>query len=390
MNSNDNSPPAAAKGFGGKLSATLKMVKIAHTVFAMPFALVGWAFAWVCVREAEEMRPEWHSLASDALPQIAKDAGFAGMPWLWTLIWVIVAMVGARSFAMAFNRIVDRKIDAENPRTAKREIPAGVLSLRFAWGFTLGSAALFCLACLMLNPRTLMLAPVALLVVGGYSLTKRFTALCHVVLGAGLALAPIGAWLAVMGGAVDAAIGLPFAPFGLELFGTLPEGAVLNSVTTTPGAVAFHTLPVLLGLGVVLWVAGFDIIYSLQDEGFDRERKLHSIPALLGKAKALMVSRVFHLLAWCSWLGAIVLMRSGGPALYLHALVGGNVPEGYTPQHSLGFLSFVGLALVGACLVFEHALVKPNNLKHVNAAFFTLNGVIGLAFGALIIMDLWV
>lgn len=386
----DSASPQAL-GFFATFKATLSMVKIAHTIFAMPFALMGWALALCMVREAEAMRPDWGNLASNALPKIAHELGFADMPWLWTLIWVIVAMVGARSFAMAFNRIVDAKIDAQNPRTAKREIPAGVLSKRFAWGFALGSALLFCFACLMLNPRTLMLAPVALLIVGGYSLTKRFTALCHMVLGAGLALAPIGAWLAVMGGAVDSVIGLPFAPFGLELFGQLPPDAVFNSVTTTPGAVAFHPLPVLLGLGVLLWVAGFDIIYSLQDENFDREQKLHSIPALLGAKRALMLSRLLHLIAWGCWLGAVLYVRSGVPAQYLASMSADHIMlDSYTPQHQLGFISFIGLALVAACLIYEHSLVKADDLRKVDAAFFTLNGVIGLAFSALILLDLWI
>ena len=269
------------------VAATLSMIKFAHTVFALPFALLAAVLA----------------------------AG--GIPPLPTLGWILVAMVGARSAAMSFNRIADRHVDAKNPRTASRELPAGVLSVRFTALFCVASAGLFVLASSQLNRLCLLLSPVALAVVLGYSLTKRVTALSHLVLGLSLAIAPVGAWIAVTG--------------------------------------SFALVPVVLALAVVLWVAGFDVLYSLQDEAFDREQGLLSIPARLGNRRALLVSALFHA-------GALALLYA------VFALAGG------------GLLFGAGVVLAGAFLVRQHAIVKPGDLSRVDAAFFTANGWLSIVF----------
>ena len=262
-------------------AATLSMIRFAHTVFAMPFALLSAVLA----------------------------AG--GLPSGGTLLWIVIAMVGARSAAMSFNRIVDHEVDSRNPRTASRELPSGVLTRRFAALFCAGSAALFVLAAAQLNRLCLLLSPVALTVVLGYSLTKRFTTLSHLVLGLSLAIAPVGAWIAVTG--------------------------------------AFALVPVVLALAVVFWVAGFDVIYSLQDEAFDREQGLRSLPARLGSRRALLVSALFHAASLALLFGAFAL-ATGGPLFGL------------------------GVLLAGTFLVRQHAIVKPGDLSRVDAAFFTANG----------------
>ena len=263
------------------------MIRFAHTVFAMPFALLAAVLA----------------------------AG--GVPPLATLAWILVAMVGARSAAMSFNRIADRDVDARNPRTATRELPSGVLTVRFAVLFCVASAALFVFAAAQLNRLCLILSPVALAVVLGYSLTKRFTALSHLVLGLSLGIAPVGAWIAVTG--------------------------------------EFALLPVVLSVAVVFWVAGFDVIYSLQDEAFDREQGLKSLPARVGNRRALLVSALFHAAALACLYGSFVL--SGG-----------------------GLLFGLGVILAGAFLVRQHAIVKPGDLSRVDAAFFTANGWLSIVF----------
>ncbi len=281
--------PGAAAPRPHAIVATLSMIKFAHTVFALPFALLSAVLA----------------------------AG--GIPPLPKLFWILVAMVGARSAAMSFNRIADRDVDAQNPRTASRELPSGVLSVRFTAFFCAASAALFVFAAAQLNRLCLVLSPVALAIVLGYSLTKRFTSLSHVVLGVSLAIAPVGAWIAVTG-------------------------------TLSP-------LPVALALAVVFWVAGFDVIYSLQDEAFDREQGLKSLPAHLGNRRALLYSALFHAAALVFLLAAFLL--SGG-----------------------GLLFGLGVVLAGVFLVRQHAIVKPGDLSRVDAAFFTANGWLSIVFFA--------
>ncbi|TXF88628.1 4-hydroxybenzoate octaprenyltransferase [Neolewinella aurantiaca] len=281
----------------------LSLIKFSHTIFALPFALLGFFLA---------------VLDAGALP--LKD-----------LLLVVLCMVFARSAAMAFNRWQDRDIDVKNPRTAVREIPAGIISSKAALGFVFLNCAFFVLCAGLLNPLCLWLSPVALLVILGYSYTKRFTYLCHFVLGLGLALAPIGAYLAV--------------------------------------TAQWALLPVLYGIVVLLWVSGFDIIYALQDESFDREEQLFSIPVRLGTVNALRLGRILHFV--CA--GVLVT------ALLLQAQL---YPE-------FAWLSFVAGALFLACLVYQHSLVRPGDLSRINLAFFTTNGVASLLFGGLCILDIY-
>ncbi len=275
------------------------MIKIEHTLFALPFAFLGAVLA-------------------------AK--GVPGWRELW---WITLAMIGARSTAMAFNRIADRAIDARNPRTQMRAIPAGTLSVNFAWAFTIFSALLFFVAAAMLNRLTLLLAPVALTSVLLYSYTKRFTALSHIVLGWCLAIAPTGAWIAVRGSLVS-------------------------------------VVPLLLSLIVLLWTAGFDVLYACQDYDFDRTAGLHSIPARLGVARALWISRLLHAGAF----GALV-------ALFFLT--------------NLGTLALAGVIATGALLVYQHTLVRANDLGRLNAAFFTTNAFVSVilfaTFGGASIYD---
>jgi 4-hydroxybenzoate polyprenyltransferase len=264
----------------------LSLVTFSHTVFALPFALLATVLA----------------------------AG--GVPQPRTLFGILAAMVGARSAAMAFNRIVDRDLDAENPRTAQREIPAGAVSVTAAAMFCAFSAAVFVAAAWFLNPLCLALSPLALAIILGYSFTKRLSALSHLVLGLSLALAPVGAWIAVTG--------------------------------------RFAATPVVLGLSVLFWVAGFDVIYSLQDEAFDRGHGLFSLPARLGARRALDLSTVFHAVSLALLYGVFVL-AGGGP------------------------LFGIGVALAGVFLVRQHALVSEKDLSRVNGAFFTANGWLSVA-----------
>jgi 4-hydroxybenzoate polyprenyltransferase len=283
----------------------LSLVKFSHTVFAMPFAMIGFFLA----------------IGSPDRP----EAGVAGSDLPVKFLLVVLCMVTARSAAMAFNRYLDRRFDALNPRTAIREIPAGIISANSALWFTILMGGLFILSAAFINPLCLYLSPVALAVVLGYSYTKRFTPLCHLILGLGLSLAPIGAYLAVTG--------------------------------------AFHPLPILFSLAVLFWVGGFDIIYALQDEEFDKANRLHSIPSWLGKAKALRVSELFHVLT----AGFIVLA---------------GVQGGFGAWYWLGAALFLGL------LVYQHTVVKPNDLSRVNLAFMTANGMASVAFAAFVITDL--
>ncbi len=280
----------------------LSLVKFSHTIFAMPFALVGFFLA-------------------------IKTRGSGGIDWrLFGL--VVLCMVFARSAAMAFNRWLDRDIDAGNPRTAIREIPAGVISPRAALAFIVANCALFVAATYFINGLCFALSPVALVVILGYSYTKRFTWLCHFVLGLGLALAPVGAYLAVMG--------------------------------------QFAWPPVLLGLTVLTWVAGFDIIYALQDESFDRSKNLYSVPVLLGTHRALRLSELLHLATASLLVGTIYIIGA-----QMHPLVW------------LGVAVFLGL------LFYQHTLVKHNDLSRVNLAFFTTNGIASVAFGVVAIAAMY-
>jgi 4-hydroxybenzoate polyprenyltransferase len=252
------------------------------------------------------------------------------LPNLQQFIWITLAMVGARSCAMAFNRIADREIDARNPRTRERALPSGTLSVGFVWAFTILSAAIFFIAAAMLNRLTLVLAPVALLSILLYSYTKRWTMLSHLVLGWCLAIAPAGAWIAVRG-SLDSPV------------------------------------PFLLSLVVMLWTAGFDVLYACQDYDFDRVAGLHSIPRRLGIARALWISRLFHAQAFATLV-----------ALYLVT--------------HLGALALAGVALTGALLVYQHTLVRANDLRRLNAAFFMTNAFVSIilfaTFGGAVLFKL--
>jgi 4-hydroxybenzoate polyprenyltransferase len=286
-------------GILDKLKITLRMIKFEHTLFALPFAFLGAVMA------------------------------ANGLPTWRQILWITVAMVGARSAAMTFNRIVDRQIDAENPRTSNREIPSGKLSVGFAWGFLFVSIAVFLLAAYSLNWLTFVLSPVALLSVLGYSYAKRFTAFAHVLLGWALSISPTAAWIAVRG-TIDSEI------------------------------------PLLLSLLVLMWTAGFDVMYACQDYEYDKKRGLRSIPARFGIARSLWIARLLHFQAFV--------------VLVLLFLVSG-----------LGWLALVGIIAVGALLIYQHTLVKPNDLSKMNAAFFTTNAFVSvilfLTFGGAVFLN---
>jgi 4-hydroxybenzoate polyprenyltransferase len=278
----------------------LSLVKFSHTIFAMPFALIGFFIA-------VQLTPsnfEWHLLAK-----------------------VVLCMVFARNAAMAFNRYIDRRIDERNPRTAIREIPAGIIHANAALWFVILNSVAFVITTYFINPLCWALSPVALAVVLGYSITKRFTAFCHLILGLGLSLAPIGAYLAVVG--------------------------------------RFDVLPLLFSFAVLFWVGGFDIIYALQDEEFDRENNLFSIPVWLGKTKALNLSNVLHaftagLLFWAGSMGGF------------------------------HWLYWIGYSIFLVLLIYQHTIVKPHDLSRVNLAFFTTNGVASVTFASFVIADLFI
>jgi 4-hydroxybenzoate polyprenyltransferase len=280
---------SARAGVLRPLRTTLEMIKFSHTLFALPFALLA-AF-----------------LAAEGWPRPA------------TLVKILAAMVGARSAAMAHNRLADRRLDAANPRTASRALPSGALPVGFVRAFLVGSIVLFGAAAASLNRLTLILSPVALALLLAYSYTKRFTALSHLVLGLCLGIAPVGAWIAVRG--------------------------------------SIALLPVLLGLAVLFWTAGFDVIYALQDESHDRSAGLHSIPARFGARAALWISAGFHaamvVLLFAVW------RLAGGGAVFL-----------------------AGIAATVAALVYQHAIVRPGDLSRVDAAFFTANGFVSVTLAA--------
>src|ERR1051325_1043009 len=274
------------------------MIKIEHTLFALPFAFLGAVLA------------------------------ANGLPSPWQILWIVVAMVGARSAAMAFNRIADRDFDARNPRTASRALPAGLLSVGFVWVFTIAAIGLFVLAAAMLNRLALLLAPVALAWVLLYSFPKRWTQFSHLVLGACLSIAPTGAWIAV-------------------------RGEIGSGV------------PLLLSLVVLLWTAGFDVLYACQDYDFDRREGLRSIPARVGIERALWISRALHAGAFVALL-ALYLMTNLGPG------------------------AFAGVIATGALLIYQHRLVRADDLGRLNAAFFTTNAFVSVillvTFGSAVFM----
>lgn len=268
------------------MQLTLEMIKIEHTLFALPFAFLGAA------------------LAANGLPSLGQ------------LFWIIVSMVGARSAAMSFNRIADRGYDARNPRTSTRALPAGLLSVGFVWAFTIVSAGVFFIAAAMLNRLTLILAPIALASVLLYSFTKRWTLLSHIVLGWCLSIAPTGAWIAV-------------------------RGEIGSSV------------PLLLSLVVLLWTAGFDVLYACQDYEFDRSEGLRSIPARVGIARALWIARFLHA-------GAFLAL------VWLYLVT------------KLGPLALLGVVTTAGLLLYQHRLVHANDLSRLNAAFFTTNAFVSI------------
>jgi 4-hydroxybenzoate polyprenyltransferase len=282
---------AIKRGSGrGRVATVLEMIKFEHSVFALPFALVG---ALLAARTLGEY-PTW-----------------------WQILWIVVAMVGARSAAMTMNRIADRAYDARNPRTANRALPKGELTVGFAWAFTLAASALLVIAAWQLNPLALRLSPVALAVLFFYSYTKRFTTWAHFVLGFCLGMSPAAAWIAIR------------------------------------GSLDWRML-ILCG-AVTLWVGGFDVLYACQDVEFDKQAGLYSIPKKFGVARALLIARGMHI----AMLGLLV---------WLAVSLG------------LGWPAWVGIGVVAALLAYEHSLVKPNDLSKMNAAFFAVNGYISLLF----------
>jgi 4-hydroxybenzoate polyprenyltransferase len=316
----------------------LSLIKFSHTIFAMPFALIG--FFLGLYGHKLLYRGQWNlnkSIGWESVPALginfSSDSllerllnGDDSKHVIFYFILIILCMVFARSAAMAFNRYLDRDIDALNPRTAIREVPKGIITPKNALAFTIVNCLLFVACTFFINRICFFLSPVALAVVLGYSYTKRFTPLCHLILGLGLSLAPIGAYLAVTG--------------------------------------VFHWLPILFSFAVIFWVSGFDIIYSLQDEEFDKSQKLYSMPAWLGKEKALRVSELLHFLSAGCVVGAGKL---------------GN----------FGWLYWVGVLVFIGMLVYQHSIVKPNDLRRVNLAFMTANGIASVVFAAFVISDLF-
>ena len=301
----------------------LSLVKFSHTVFAMPFALIGFALA---VRYGTPIKLLFQNpFDFHVNGQVMHGLNPALKFYLKIFVLIIVCMVTARSAAMAFNRYLDRNFDAKNPRTALREIPRGIISSPHALRFVIINCILFIIATFFINKICFYLSPLALFVVLFYSYTKRFTPLCHLVLGMGLSLAPIGAYLAVTG--------------------------------------EFAWLPLLFSFSVIFWVSGFDIIYALQDEDFDRENKLFSIPSAVGKKNALSISSLLHVLS------AICVIFAGW--------YGG-----------FGWLYWIGVTVFTGILIYQHSLVKPNDLSKVTLGFMTANGIASLVFSVFVISDI--
>lgn len=304
----------------------LSLIKFSHTIFAMPFAMIGFALGVSSL--AFSVVPGW------GVAVIPRD--FSG-GWgslfhvddinkllIIKLVLVVLCMVFARSAAMAFNRYLDRQFDAKNPRTSIREIPTGILKANAVLWFTIVCSVLFVTCAWLINQLCFYLSPIALFVILFYSYTKRFTPLCHLVLGLGLSLAPIGAFLAVTG--------------------------------------QFNMLPVLFSMAVIFWVSGFDIIYALQDEEFDKSQQLRSIPAWLGKKNALRVSGILHFLSVLS-----VVIAGLGPFHWLY---------------------WIGAAVFIGMIIYQHSIVKPTDLRRVNLAFMTANGIASVLFAVFVIADI--
>ncbi len=317
-----------------KVKSYLSLIKFSHTIFAMPFAMIGLflgfeSFGNIQDLDYDKFESPWEDYNKRNIFFSARGLYniFYNNEAILITFLVILCMIFARSAAMAFNRYLDRSFDAKNPRTAIREIPAGIIKANSVLWFTIANCLLFIACCFFINKLCFYLSPVALAVVLGYSYTKRFTPLCHLVLGLGLSLAPIGAYLAVTG--------------------------------------QFALLPILFSLAVIFWVSGFDIIYALQDEEFDKSQKLYSIPAWLGKARALRVSEILHLLS--------------AAAVIVAGWLGG-----------FGWLYWVGVAVFTGMLIYQHSIVRPNDLRKVNLAFMTANGIASVVFAIFVIADLFI
>lgn len=302
----------------------LSLVRFSHTIFAMPFALIGFFLGITAPVAFWSEANQWNINGKSGWGNSFTTLVFNEVILVKFLL-VIICMITARSAAMAFNRYLDRSFDAKNPRTAIREIPKGIISADSALRFTIISSVLFVIATYFINPICFFLSPVALFVVLFYSYTKRFTPLCHLVLGLGLSLAPIGAYLAVTG--------------------------------------RFDLLPLLFSLAVIFWVSGFDVIYALQDVEFDQSQHLYSIPAVIGKNKGLRVSELLHVLS------ALCVAAAG---IYGH----------------FHWIYWVGIAVFIGMLIYQHSIISPNNLSKVNIAFMTANGIASVVFAALVIGDL--
>lgn len=302
---NNEITPAISLSSNNKktLKNYLSLVKFAHTIFAMPFALIGFFYGLSAIGY-----------------QTAK-------PWWALFLLVLLCMIFARSAAMGFNRWLDADHDAKNPRTSIREIPAGIISKRNALVFVMVNCVAFLVITYFINVVCFILSPLALFIILFYSYTKRFTALCHLVLGLGLSFAPIGAYMAVTG--------------------------------------EFAWIPVLFSLSVLFWVSGFDIIYALQDEHFDKENNLHSIPSFLGANKALRVSECLHFLSVISVVTAGILGQ-------------------------FSWFYWAGVAAFAFFLMSQHTLVKPNDLSKINKAFFTSNGIASVVFCVFVLMDIFI
>jgi len=310
-----------------KVKSYLSLIRFSHTIFAMPFAMIGFVLgAFPIIYRIISKNREFWVFAKDLTASERSWFLMTGPQLAVKLLLVVLCMVFARSAAMAFNRWLDVKFDALNPRTAIREIPAGIISKNSALRFVIVSCFAFIGCTWLINPLCFWLSFVALAVVLGYSYTKRFTPLCHLILGLGLSLAPIGAYLAVTG--------------------------------------HFALLPILFSLTVIFWVSGFDIIYALQDEEFDKSQQLYSMPSWLGKEKALHVSEFLHVLS-------VVWVVTAG-------LYGG-----------FGWWYWCGVAIFIGMLVYQHMIVKPNDLSRVNLAFMTANGIASVVFAGFVLVDVF-